>query len=113
MTTLESMIGKRQATSFLRVAMLAGIGIVLSAAPSAANTLSSGATGDRAAKAIATQYAATQCLTDDGYGRKRPCSASYKKSNPDWRASDQCYTDDGYGRRRPCSNSYKEKHKAQ
>ena len=55
--------------------------------------------------------AAAECMTDDGYGRKRPCSASYKKAHPDWRASDQCYTDDGYGRKRPCSAAYKAKYK--
>ena len=94
----------------MRTLLLAGIGTVAMTASAAALALS-GNTDARPAKAVTTQYAAVQCLTDDGYGRKRPCSASYKKSNPDWRASDQCYTDDGYGRRRPCSNSYKEKQK--
>jgi hypothetical protein len=51
------------------------------------------------------------CFTDDGYGRKRPCSASYKVANPNWRSGDDCYTDEGYGRRRPCSAEYKAKHK--
>jgi hypothetical protein len=50
------------------------------------------------------------CMTDDGYGRKRSCSASYKAANPNWRGGDDCYTDDGYGRHRPCSASYKAKH---
>jgi hypothetical protein len=52
-----------------------------------------------------------RCMTDDGYGRFRPCDSSYKAAHPDWRASDQCMTDDGYGRYRPCDSSYKEKHK--
>lgn len=47
------------------------------------------------------------CMTDDGYGRMRPCSAGYMASNPNWRAGDSCFTDDGYGRYRPCSAGYK------
>jgi hypothetical protein len=58
--------------------------------------------------AAASKY---ECMTDDGYGRRRPCSASYKAANPNWRGSDDCYTDDGYGRYRSCSASYKAKHK--
>ncbi len=50
------------------------------------------------------------CMTDDGYGRLRSCSASYKSANPNWRGGDSCYTDDGYGRYRSCSASYKAKH---
>jgi len=49
------------------------------------------------------------CMTDDGYGRKRPCSAGYMAANPNWRAGDSCFTDDGYGRHRPCSAGYKAK----
>ena len=33
-------------------------------------------------------------MTDDGYGRKRPCSAGYKAANPQWRAGDSCFTDE-------------------
>jgi hypothetical protein len=51
-----------------------------------------------------------QCMTDDGYGRFRPCSALYKREHPGWRGSDQCMTDDGYGRYRPCDAGYKAKH---
>jgi hypothetical protein len=50
------------------------------------------------------------CMTDDGYGRKRPCSAGYKAANPQWRAGDSCFTDEGNGRFRPCSAGYKAKH---
>ena len=49
------------------------------------------------------------CMTDDGYGRYRPCSAGYKAANPSWRAGDSCFTDEGYGRYRPCSAGYKAK----
>jgi hypothetical protein len=49
------------------------------------------------------------CMTDDGYGRYRPCSAGYKAANPTWRAGDNCFTDEGYGRYRPCSAGYKAK----
>jgi|SRR5947209_4467853 len=51
------------------------------------------------------------CFTDDGYGRLRSCSASYKTANPNWRGGDSCYTDDGYGRFRSCSASYKSTNK--
>ena len=68
--------------------------------------------------AIAGLYCATAsaasvytCMTDDGYGRKRPCSAGYKAANPQWRAGDSCFTDEGNGRFRPCSAGYKAKHK--
>jgi hypothetical protein len=56
-----------------------------------------------------TQLAAVECMTDDGYGRKRPCSAGYKREHPNWRGTDDCFTDDGYGRKRPCSAGYKSK----
>jgi hypothetical protein len=49
-----------------------------------------------------------QCMTDDGYGRFRPCSALYKREHPNWRAGSECMTDDGYGRYRPCSNLYRQ-----
>ena len=49
-----------------------------------------------------------QCMTDDGYGRFRPCSALYKRQHPNWRAGSECMTDDGYGRYRPCSNLYRQ-----
>ena len=51
-----------------------------------------------------------ECMTDDGYGRFRPCDSGYKRANPNWRASDKCMTDDGYGRYRPCDSGYKQKH---
>ena len=47
-----------------------------------------------------------QCMTDDRYGRYRPCSALYKRQHPNWRAGSECMTDDGYGRLRPCSQLY-------
>ena len=49
------------------------------------------------------------CMMDDGYGRLRSCSASYRAANPNWRGGDSCFTDDGYGRYRSCSASYKAK----
>jgi hypothetical protein len=61
--------------------------------------------------AIAAPPSAYICMTDDGYGRRRPCSANYKAANPNWRGSNDCFTDDGYGRRRPCSANYKARHK--
>ena len=46
-----------------------------------------------------------ECFTDDGYGRKLPCSYSYQKLAD--RNPYDCSTDDGYGRRLPCSYSIK------
>jgi hypothetical protein len=60
---------------------------------------------------VASAASVYTCMTDDGYGRKRPCSAGYKAANPGWRGGDSCFTDDGYGRFRPCSAGYKAKHK--
>ena len=65
--------------------------------------------------AVATSGAAqrkpvVQCMTDDGYGRYRPCSALYKREHPTWRQGAECMTDDGYGRYRPCDALYKQKH---
>jgi len=51
------------------------------------------------------------CMTDEGNGRFRPCSAGYKAANPGWRGSESCMTDEGNGRYRPCSAGYKAKHK--
>jgi len=58
---------------------------------------------------VSTAMAANsvRCMTDDGHGRFRPCSALYKKQNPNWRESNTCMTDDGYGRYRPCDSPYK------
>ena len=50
------------------------------------------------------------CMTDDGNGRYRPCSASFKAANKNWRGGDNCFTDEGNGRYRPCSASYKAKY---
>jgi hypothetical protein len=64
----------------IRAALLAGIGTVAMTLP-AASLPSSGSTDARQAKPVAVQYAASpyDCYTDDGYGRKRSCSASFKK----------------------------------
>jgi hypothetical protein len=51
-----------------------------------------------------------QCMTDDGYGRFRPCDAGYKRQHPNWRGGPECMTDDGYGRYRPCDAGYKARH---
>jgi hypothetical protein len=60
--------------------------------------------------AVAKPKSVVQCMTDDGYGRFRPCDASYKAAHPNWRGTDACMTDDGYGRYRPCDAGYKAKH---
>jgi hypothetical protein len=78
----------------LGIALLAGIAI----------------SGMNVSVASAKKAVSYVCMTDDGYGRKRPCSAGYKAANANWRAGDSCFTDDGYGRYRPCSAGYKAKH---
>ena len=53
----------------------------------------------------ADSYKSYECFTDDGYGRKLPCSYSYqKRAEP---KNYDCFTDDGHGRRLPCSYSIK------
>jgi hypothetical protein len=47
-----------------------------------------------------------ECLTDDGYGRKRPCSAGIQQKRAE-KSQFECVTDDGYGRKRPCSANVK------
>ena len=54
----------------------------------------------------APKKAFEQCMTDDGYGRFRPCSSLYKREHPNWKQGTECMTDDGYGRYRPCSSLY-------
>lgn len=58
----------------------------------------------------ANSHKSYECVTDDGYGRKLPCSYSYQRraeskngNNLNW----DCFTDDGYGRRLPCSYNIK------
>jgi hypothetical protein len=60
--------------------------------------------------AAAAKKPFAQCMTDDGYGRYRPCDANYKRQHPNWRGGNECMTDDGYGRYRPCDANYKQKH---
>jgi hypothetical protein len=98
-------------SSFIRTIVLAGFTIVLPALPAFAFAMDNRSNG-QTARPAGIQVAASKydCFTDDGYGRRRSCSAGYKAQNPKWRSSDQCMTDDGYGRYRPCSASYKRKH---
>lgn len=92
--------------SSLASSALAGVSaLVVATVPSTIPGFGSGT-----AAAIDNGPARYQCMTDDGYGRLRPCSASYKVANPNWRGGDGCYTDDGYGRYRTCSAAYKAKH---
>jgi hypothetical protein len=80
-----------------RLLTLAGLGVALSV------------TALSVTPVAAQKRPFAQCMTDDGYGRYRPCSALYKRQNPNWRATDRCMTDDGYGRYRPCDSGYKKK----
>jgi hypothetical protein len=89
--------------------MLAGF-TLLPALPALAASTANIGTERRVVRTPGTQVAIVDCMTDDGYGRKRSCSASYKKEHPNWRGTDDCYTDDGYGRFRSCSAQYKSKH---
>ena len=97
-------------STITRMAILAGFATIGFVSPASSLGLS-GTESAAPARAAGVQYAAVVCMTDDGYGRKRPCSADYKAQNPTWRSSDACMTDDGYGRKRPCSANYKAKHK--
>ena len=63
-----------------------------------------------ATTSLAAKKPYAQCMTDDGYGRFRPCSEGYKREHANWRSGYECMTDDGYGRYRPCSSGYKQKH---
>ena len=61
--------------------------------------------GANVATAASTKTAASnqyECFTDDGYGRKRPCSAGYMQKSANG-GGYECFTDDGYGRKLPCS----------
>jgi hypothetical protein len=42
-----------------------------------------------------------ECFTDDGYGRKLPCSYSYQKREE--QKNYDCFIDEGYGRKFTCS----------
>jgi hypothetical protein len=79
------------------------------AALAAAGLLAMALLPDAADSASARSYKDYQCFTDEGGGRLRPCSANYKRANPNWRSGEQCYTDEGGGRMRPCSANYKRK----
>ena len=78
----------------------AGLGAILLAAVTAVP-------GNAILSSRAAAAESLVCMTDDGYGRLRPCSAGYKAANPNWRGGETCYTDDGYGRFRPCSAGFK------
>ena len=78
-----------------RVLALAGLGVALTV------------TAFTVTPAVAQRKPISQCMTDDGYGRYRPCSALYKRQNPNWRNTGACMTDDGYGRYRPCDSLFR------
>jgi hypothetical protein len=94
----------------IRTIVLAGFTLVLPALPALASFSAINGNDGRVVRTSGAQLAFVDCMTDDGYGRKRSCSASYKKEHPNWRGTDDCVTDDGYGRVRSCSASYKRKH---
>ena len=56
-----------------------------------------------AAQAAGPQWA---CMTDDGYGRKLPCSMSYKNANPNWKSGDACHVK-SKGKTKPCTDAQK------
>jgi len=64
--------------------------------------------GSNVATATPKQMAANpyECFTDDGYGRKRPCSAGYQQKRAE-KNPYECFTDDGYGRKRSCAAGVK------
>jgi hypothetical protein len=74
---------------------LAALGLVFAA--------TNGATA--AQKSASSKY---ECFTDDGYGRKLPCSYGFKLAKRADGGYD-CFTDDGYGRKLTCSYGLKRK----
>jgi len=92
----------------VRMTLLAGAAMAALAGPAMSLQLA-GPSEAASAREASTRYAAAQCMTDDGYGRRRSCSRSYKADNPYWRASDSCFSKDADGRKRPCSVGYKKK----
>lgn len=93
----------------VRTIMLAGFTTLILAMPAFAFPIGNLA-ATQTSRATNVQYNVNkfECFTDDGYGRFRPCSSSYKRQHPEWRSSFECQLDDGYGRYRPCSQ-YKRK----
>jgi len=91
----------------MRSLAIVGIATCVIGLPAATPVAMAGSSGSAKAN---VQFVDVQCMADDGYGRRRPCSALYKKEHPHWRGGDECMTDDGYGRYRPCSAGYKAKH---
>jgi hypothetical protein len=79
----------------VRLLALAGLGVALTM------------TALPVVPAAAQKRPISQCMTDDGYGRYRPCSALYKRQHPNWRNGPECMTDDGYGRMRPCDSLFR------
>jgi len=94
-------------STIIRTLAIAGFVIALPAVPALAFV--TGNVGAKSAAPAGIHLAANkyECFTDDGYGRKFPCSARYKRENPQWRSSYDCFTDEGYGRYRPCDSFFK------
>jgi len=67
-------------TSRARLALLAGVGTIAMLQPAASMPVSD-QTGMQSPAPSVTRFAVNpyECFTDEGYGRKRSCSASYKK----------------------------------
>jgi hypothetical protein len=92
-----------------RLALLAGLGMLGMTAQAAALGTSNIA-DTQSAKAAKIQVAVQwQCMTDDGYGRKLPCSMGYKAANPNWKGSDACHVKHANGKTMPCSAATKAK----
>jgi hypothetical protein len=89
----------------IRTLVLAGSALALPVIPAfAAMAINGIAAGiPSATTEVASKF---MCFTDDGYGRKFPCSAQYKRENPNWRSSYDCFTDEGNGRFRPCDSFF-------
>jgi hypothetical protein len=65
--------------------------------------------GSNVATATAKQKdtSSYECSTDDGYGRRLPCSYGYERQKSADKNQYDCSTDDGFGRRLPCSYRFK------
>jgi hypothetical protein len=101
---------KAMKTPSVQIFFVAATVAILGTGAASSSTIPAGISGTAPSRNVEKQYALVECMTDDGYGRKRSCSANYKREHPNWRGTDDCMTDDGYGRKRSCSASYKAKH---
>jgi hypothetical protein len=90
----------------IRTLVLAGSALALPVVPALAAMAINGSIAGGISSDVTHVAGKFECFTDDGYGRKFPCSAQYKRDNPNWRSTYDCFTDEGNGRYRPCDSFF-------